>query len=190
MAVHQLLAHDYLEDAVPEELEPLVGVLPARCPGAVGEDLAPSAGPERREHSLRRLEFLGDSVLRWSRAKELMHRNPDVAEGDLSWTRQAVVGRGVLRGGRRRRGLPEALVAAAAAGRRDAARDSRGRVTVRAAHARRPSVPAGSTLAPTRSSAVLEAFSVRLSTPPCRERDPRVAPGTRRPRRRVGGATS
>jgi hypothetical protein len=43
MTAHELLAHDEAEDAVTEELEPLVGRVAARRPRAVSEDLTTPA---------------------------------------------------------------------------------------------------------------------------------------------------
>jgi ribonuclease-3 len=92
-----------------------------------------SSWARRREASYERLEFLGDSVLGVIVSEELMRRHPGVDEGDLSWMRQAVVGREPCAAAATAAGLPEALVAAAPPARAGAAADLAARPSVRAA---------------------------------------------------------
>ena len=92
-----------------------------------------SSWAPRREASYERLEFLGDSVLEVVVSEELMRRHPAVDEGDLSWMRQAVVGRESCAAAATAAALPEAFVAAAPAPRRAAAAELAERPSVRAA---------------------------------------------------------
>lgn len=87
----------------------------------------------RRAASYERLEFLGDAVLDVLVSEELMRRHPSVDEGDLSWMRQSVVGRAACARVAREAGLPDAMVQAAPAGRREAAAEIAGRPGVQAA---------------------------------------------------------
>jgi ribonuclease-3 len=87
----------------------------------------------RRDASYERLEFLGDSALAVIVSEELMRRHPGVDEGDLSWMRQAVVDRDSCAAAADAGSLPELFVAAAPAGRREAAERLAERASVRAA---------------------------------------------------------
>jgi ribonuclease-3 len=135
-----------------------------------------SSWASRRERSYERLEFLGDSVLEVVVSEELMRRHPDVAEGDLSWMRQAVVGRESCAAAAEDGGLPEAFVAAAPSGRRDAAVELSRRATVRAALAEAAIGAAWLDLGPDPvREAVLEAFGPALDAAVPGERDPKTA---------------
>ena len=92
-----------------------------------------SSWARRREASYERLEFLGDSALSVIVSEELMRRHPTVDEGDLSWMRQAVVDRDSCAAAADAGSLPELFVAAAPAGRREAAERLAERPSVRAA---------------------------------------------------------
>jgi ribonuclease III len=145
-----------------------------------------SSWASSRERSFERLEFLGDSVLEVVVSEELMRRHPDVAEGDLSWMRQAVVGRDSCAAAADAGGLPEAFVAAAPAGRRDAARELAGRTTVRAALAE-AAIGAGwlDLGAEQVREAVLEAFGPAIDAAVPGERDPKTSLQERAARSRL-----
>lgn len=145
-----------------------------------------SSWAPRREASYERLEFLGDSVLEVVVSEELMRRHPAVDEGDLSWMRQAVVGRDPCAEAAVSAGLPEAFVAAAPAPRREAAADLAARPSVRAALAEAV-IGAGWLdlgVDPTRA-AVLEAFAPALDRAEPGSRDPKTALQERAARHRL-----
>lgn len=136
-----------------------------------------SSWAPRREASYERLEFLGDSALDVIVSEELMRRHPAVDEGELSWMRQSVVARDPCAAAADAAGLPEALVAAAPAGRRDAARELAGQATVRAALAEAVIGAAWTDLGlDATRTAVLEAFAPAIAA---------AAPGARDPKTRL-----
>jgi len=135
-----------------------------------------SSWAPRREASYERLEFLGDSVLEVVVSEELMRRHPAVDEGDLSWMRQAVVGRDSCAAAATAAGLPEAFAAAAPAPRRGAAAELAERPSLRAALAE-AAIGAGWLdlgVEATRA-AVLEAFAPALDAAAPGSRDPKTA---------------
>jgi ribonuclease-3 len=135
-----------------------------------------SSWASSRERSYERLEFLGDSVLEVVVSEELMRRHPDAAEGDLSWMRQAVVGRESCAAAAGAGGLPEAFVAAAPPGRRDAARELSRRTNVRAALAEAAIGAAWLDLGPDPvREAVLDAFGQAIDGAVPGERDPKTS---------------
>ena len=145
-----------------------------------------SSWAPRREASNERLEFLGDSVLEVVVSEELMRRHPLVDEGDLSWMRQAVVGRESCATAATAAGLPESFVAAAPAPRRAIAAELSERSSVRAALAEAV-IGAGWLdlgVVPTRD-AVLEAFAPALASATPGSRDPKTALQERAARRRL-----
>lgn len=75
-----------------------------------------------RVDSYERLEFLGDSVLGLIVTQELLTRHPGASEGDLAWMRQGIVCRVTCAQVAHDAGLPAAMLAAAPADHRDAAR--------------------------------------------------------------------
>jgi ribonuclease-3 len=135
-----------------------------------------SSWAPRREASYERLEFLGDSVLEVVVSEELMHRHPAVDEGDLSWMRQAVVGRDACAAAALAGGLPDAFVAAAPVPKREAALELAGRASVQAALAEAV-IGAGwlDLGADTTRAAVLEAFAPALDGALPGSRDPKTA---------------
>lgn len=135
-----------------------------------------SSWAPRREASYERLEFLGDSVLEVVVSEELMRRHPAVDEGDLSWMRQAVVGRESCAAAATAAGLPGAFVEAAPAARRGAAAELAERPGLRAALAE-AAIGAGWLdlgVEATRA-AVLEAFAPALDAAAPGSRDPKTA---------------
>jgi ribonuclease-3 len=118
-----------------------------------------------------------------------MRRHPAVDEGDLSWMRQAVVGRDACASAAAAGGLPEAFVAAAPLPKREAARELAGRASVRAALAEAVigagwlDLGAGSTRA-----AVLEAFAPALDGARPGSRDAKTALQERVARQRLAVA--
>ena len=148
--------------------------------------LTHSSWAPRREASYERLEFLGDSVLQVVVSEELMRRHPAVDEGELSWMRQAVVGRDSCAAAATAAGLPQALVEAAPSARRAAAGELAERASVRAALAEAAigagwlDLGAGATRA-----AVLEAFAPALDAASPGARDPKTALQERVARRRL-----
>jgi ribonuclease-3 len=119
-------------------------------------------------------------------SEELMRRHPDVAEGDLSWMRQAVVGRDSCAAAAEAGGLPGAFVAAAPPGRRDAARELAGRATVRAALAEAAIGAGWLDLGPDQvRAAVLEAFGPAIDAAVPGERDPKTSLQERAARHRL-----
>lgn len=134
-----------------------------------------SSWAARREESYERLEFLGDSALEVVVSEELMRRHPDVAEGDLSWMRQAVVGRESCARVAVAAGLPDAFVAAAPPARREAAAELVGRESVRAALAEAAIGAGWLDLGPeTTRSAVLDAFRPAIEAAVPGARDPKT----------------
>ena len=129
----------------------------------------------RGRSSYERLEFLGDSALEVIVRAELMRRHPGADEGDLSWMRQGVVNREVCADVARAAGLDRAFVEAAPAGRRDAARELAGRVTVTGAltEALIGAAWLDMGVEPTRR-AVLEAFADALDAARPGIRDPKT----------------
>lgn len=135
-----------------------------------------SSWAPRREASYERLEFLGDSVLEVVVSEELMRRHPAVDEGDLSWMRQAVVGRESCAAAATAAGLPQAFIDAAPAPRRGAAAELAERPSLRAALAE-AAIGAGWLdlgVEATRG-AVLEAFAPALDAAAPGSRDPKTA---------------
>ena len=115
-----------------------------------------------------------------------MRRHPAVAEGDLSWMRQVVVDRESCAAAAAGAGLEAAFVAAAPSGRREAAAELAGRVTVRAALAEATIGAAWLDLgADATRDAVLEAFGPALDAAVPGERDPKTTLQERAARRRL-----
>jgi ribonuclease-3 len=148
-----------------------------------------SSWAPRREASYERLEFLGDSVLDVVVSEELMRRHPAVDEGDLSWMRQAVVGRESCAAAATAAGLPEAFVAAAPPARRDAAAELAERAGLRAALAE-AAIGAGwlDLGVETTRAAVLESFAPALDAAAPGSRDPKTALQERVARKRLAVA--
>ncbi|MGD9696918.1 MAG: ribonuclease III family protein [Thermoleophilia bacterium] len=145
-----------------------------------------SSWAPRREASYERLEFLGDSVLQVVVSEDLMRRHPGVDEGDLSWMRQSVVARDACARVAVAAGLPEALVAAAPAPRREAARSLAERASVRAALVEAVIGAAWLDLGPVATApAVLEAFAPILDAAVPGARDPKTALQEEAARRRL-----
>lgn len=141
----------------------------------------------RRDASYERLEFLGDSALGVIVSEELMRRHPGVDEGDLSWMRQAVVGREACAAAAEAAALPDALVANAPRGRARAAAELAGRASVRAALAEAVIGAAWLDLGvqPTRA-AVVEAFAPALDAAVPGSRDAKTTLQEEAARRRLG----
>ena len=115
-----------------------------------------------------------------------MRRHPAVAEGDLSWMRQVVVDRDSCAAAAAAAGLDAAFVGAAPAGRRQAAAELAGRVTVRAALAEAVIGAAWLDLGPEQTrAAVVEAFGPALDAATPGERDPKTALQERAARRHM-----
>ena len=125
--------------------------------------------------SYERLEFLGDAVLGVIVTDALMERHPDRREGDLTWMRQAVVSRDACASVADACGLPEAMIAAAPAARRDDARGLAAHRNVKAALAESV-IGAGWHDAgePATRAAVLGAFADHLAHAHERIRDPKT----------------
>lgn len=148
-----------------------------------------SSWAPRREASYERLEFLGDSVLEVVVSEELMTRHPAVDEGDLSWMRQAVVGRDSCAAAATAAGLPESFIASAPAPRRAAAAELAERPSLRAALAE-AAIGAGwlDLGVDVTRSAVLEAFAPALDAAAPGSRDPKTALQESAARRRLAVA--
>jgi ribonuclease-3 len=115
-----------------------------------------------------------------------MRRHPTVAEGDLSWMRQVVVDRDSCAAAAAAAGLDAAFVAAAPAGRRQAAAELAERVTVRAALAEAVIGAAWLDLGPEPTrAAVVDAFAPALAAATPGERDPKTALQERAARRHL-----
>jgi ribonuclease-3 len=146
-----------------------------------------SSWARRREASYERLEFLGDSVLSVVVSEELMRRHPTVDEGDLSWMRQAVVARDPCAAAAVAASLPESFVAAAPAGRREAAERLAERASVRAALAEAVIGAAWLDRGPVETrEGVLEAFAPTLDAAVPGSRDAKTSLQEEAARRRAG----
>lgn len=119
-------------------------------------------------------------------SEELMRRHPAVDEGDLSWMRQAVVGRESCAAAATAAGLPEAFIDAAPAPRRGAAAELAERPALRAALAE-AAIGAGWLDLGVEATrvAVLEAFAPALDTAAPGSRDPKTALQESAARRRL-----
>jgi ribonuclease III len=149
----------------------VAGLAPARR----WQALTHSSWARRRDASYERLEFLGDSALGVIVSEELMRRHPEADEGDLSWMRQAVVGRDSCAAAAAAAGLPEALVAAAPPARARVAAELAAQPRVRAALAEAVIGAAWLDLgAETTRTAVLEAFAPALDAAAPGARDPKT----------------
>jgi ribonuclease-3 len=108
-------------------------------------------------------------------SEELMRRHPEADEGTLSWMRQAVVNRASCAAAADAAGLPEALAAAAPAGRGVNPRELAGSQAVRAALAEAVIGAAWSDLgAEATRAAVLEAFGPAIDAARPGARDPKT----------------
>ncbi len=118
-----------------------------------------------------------------------MRRHPAVNEGDLSWMRQAVVGRDSCAAAATAAGLPEAFVSAAPPPRREAAAELAERAGLRAALAE-AAIGAGwlDLGVETTRAAVLEAFAPALDAAAPGSRDPKTSLQERVARRRLAVA--
>ncbi len=148
-----------------------------------------SSWARRRDASYERLEFLGDSVLGVIVSEELMRRHPGVDEGELSWMRQAVVGRDACAAAATAAGLPEALAAAAPRARAGSAADLAARPSVRAALAEAVIGAAWLDLGVDETrEGVLEAFEPALAAATPGSRDAKTALQEEAARRRLAVA--
>ncbi len=163
----------------------MAGLAPARRRQVVTH----SSWARRREASFERLEFLGDSALGVIVSQELMRRHPGADEGDLSWMRQAVVGRDACAAAAVASGLPDSLVAAAPPAKSREAAELAAQPRVRAALAEAVIGAAWLDLGVEATrQAVLEAFAPALDAALPGSRDPKTALQEEAARRRLGVA--